>query len=212
MDELVDRWIRSCRGVGVRLEDDLRPAVAALGRDLLRRWSEPHRCYHDVAHLTAVLDHVALLQHEAVAADVVRLAAWFHDAVYDPRAGDNESRSADLARDSLHGLALPRYVTEEVCRLVLLTSAHDPPRDDADGSVLSDADLAVLAADSDSYERYVHAVRQEYAHVSDGDFARGRSAVLRSLLERRGIFRTSYGRTRWEAAARANLTRELARY
>jgi 8-oxo-dGTP pyrophosphatase MutT (NUDIX family) len=75
--------------------------------------------------------------------------------------------------------------------------------------VLFDADLAVLAADTAEYDRYAAAVREEYAHVPDDQFVAGRSAVLRRLLKRR-IFSTTVMRPR-EAAARANLLRELRR-
>ncbi|MPZ04593.1 DUF4031 domain-containing protein, partial [Micrococcus luteus] len=104
-------------------------------------------------------------------------AAWFHDAVYvgDPAApaGQDEADSAALARDVLTDprLAVPADVVDEVARLVLLTAAHDPAPHDAAGAVLSDADLEVLGRSPEAYARYVAAVRQDYAHVSDADWA-----------------------------------------
>ncbi|WP_053386372.1 DUF4031 domain-containing protein [Leucobacter japonicus] len=59
------------------------PAWAALGEDLLARWTEPHRRYHDERHLEDVLlalDHLAS-RGERIAPETL-LAAWFHDAVY----------------------------------------------------------------------------------------------------------------------------------
>ena len=91
-----------------------------------------------------------------------------------------------------------------------LTEHHDPARDDLSGQLLSDADLAILAATPDRYDAYVAGVRRDYAYVSDPDFALGRAAVLRDLSARDRLFHTAYAREHWEPAARANLARELA--
>ena len=97
-----------------------------------------------------------------------------------------------------------------MARLVRLTATHRPEPDDRDGQVLSDADLAVLAADEERYAGYVAGVRAEYAHVADDDFRRGRAAVLRDLLAKPALFHTAAARDLWEERARANVTRELA--
>ncbi|WP_237105307.1 metal-dependent phosphohydrolase [Nonomuraea sp. MG754425] len=141
---------------------------------------------------------------------VVRLAAWFHDAIYDGRAGWDEERSAHLALARLPGCGVPAGRVTEVARLVRLTAAHDTlGPGDRNGAVLCDADLAVLA--SPGYGDYTRAIRQEYAHVPDADFAAGRSAVLRRLLATPSLYRTSRARGLWEERARANMTQELAR-
>jgi predicted metal-dependent HD superfamily phosphohydrolase len=98
----------------------------------------------------------------------------------------------------------------EVVRLVRLTAHHRPAPGDRDGQVLSDADLAILAAGPERYAAYVAGVRAEYATVPDGDFRRGRAAVLRDLLAKPELFHTAVGRERWEERARTNVARELA--
>jgi predicted metal-dependent HD superfamily phosphohydrolase len=193
-------------------------AVAAAGIDLLTRWREPHRRYHDLDHLAAVLDAVDLLAAEDSGPDptdnlvvvAARLAAWFHDAVYAGRPGHDEADSADLAAGVLTTLAVPPALVAEVERLVRLTADHDCAADDRAGALLSDADLAVLAAPRPGYLRYVAAVRAEYAHVPDPDFRAGRAVVLRHLLAADPLYRTEAGRRRWQRAARANLSDELA--
>jgi len=172
------------------------PASRAVGAELLARWAEPHRRYHTLDHLRAVLAAVDRLAHLAADADAVRLAAWFHDAVYEGRAGWDEERSAQLA---------------EAARLVRLTAAHAPEPGDRDGAVLCDADLAILAAPPDGYAAYAAAVREEYRHVPDAAFAAGRAGVLSRLLAMPRLFRTPVARELWEERARANLAAELAR-
>ncbi|MDO0927160.1 hypothetical protein QQY24_17705 [Streptomyces sp. TG1A-8] len=185
------------------------PDPAPYADDLLVRWQEPQRRYHTPAHLTAVLDRVDLLEPYAADADAVRLAAWFHDAVYLPERSENEERSARLAERALPEAGVPRGRTAEVARLVRLTVGHDPADDDPDGQVLCDADLAVLAAPPSAYAAYTAGVREEYHFVPDDAFRAGRSAVLRQLLAPPRLFRTPYGRDHWEAAARRNIAAEL---
>ncbi|MFF9350883.1 hypothetical protein [Streptomyces sp. NPDC014734] len=176
--------------------------------NLLARWAEPQRHYHTTAHLIAVLDHVDTLAGYATDVDAVRLAAWFHDAVYRPDRSENEERSAALAERALPEAGVPAEVTAEVARLVRLTVTHDPAEGDADGEVLCDADLAILAAPPREYAAYAAQVREEYGFVPDDAFREGRATVLRQLLDLPGLFRTPLGAERWEPRARQNLLTE----
>jgi predicted metal-dependent HD superfamily phosphohydrolase len=185
------------------------PDPAPYADNLLARWQEPRRRYHTLAHLTAVLDHVDVLEGYADDPDVVRLAAWFHDAVYLPDRSENEERSARLAERALPEAGVPAGKTAEVARLVRLTVTHSPAGDDRDGQVLCDADLAILASPPSAYAAYTAAVRQEYHFVPDDAFREGRAAILRQLLDLPRLFHTPHGRREWEATARYNLTGEL---
>ncbi|CAN5793056.1 hypothetical protein BH20ACT6_BH20ACT6_20840 [soil metagenome] len=180
----------------------------SLGEKLLQRWAEPHRHYHDERHLLEVLEAVDLLVDEADDPHAVRLAAWFHDAVY-ARRPDDEERSATLATRTLGDLRIDAGLVASVAGLVRMTRHHDPAADDRDGCVLSDADLAVLGSPPQRYRAYVAAVRQEYAHVPEGAFRAGRADVLRALLDQPRLFRTRGGSARWEEPARRRLRAEL---
>ena len=185
------------------------PDARTLGQRLAASYAHPERRYHDSRHLAEVLERV----HELAAAGegfdrlAVTLAAWFHDGVYDGRP-DAERRSAAWAAEALAPLVGPDVV-DEVVRLVLLTEHHRPDDADRNGCVLSDADLAILAAPAERYAEYVASVREEYAHVPDADFAVGRSAILRDLLAKPHLFHTAHARASWESLARANVEREL---
>jgi predicted metal-dependent HD superfamily phosphohydrolase len=171
-------------------------------------WGQPHRRYHDLAHLAAVLGIVGRLAGAADDPAAVRLAAWYHDVVYDPRRDDNEEASAERARAGLRGL-VPAERVDEVARLVLLTAGHRAEPDDANGAVLCDADLAVLAGPPEAYAAYASAIREEYGHLADADFTAGRIAVLEQLLELPTLFRLPAVAAEWTPRARANLTAEL---
>jgi predicted metal-dependent HD superfamily phosphohydrolase len=185
------------------------PEAEQVGRDLVERWSEPHRQYHTLEHLELVLSTVDSHAGEARDADAVRLAAWFHDAVYDPRRTDNEDMSAALAARVLPGLGVPEDRVTSVTRLVRLTATHAPSPVDRDGILLCDADLAVLAGEPEQYAAYRAAVRAEFAHVPDEAFRTGRAAVLRHLAALPELYRLPALHDQWEERARANITAEL---
>ncbi len=205
-----DAWLR-------RDFDRLVPGSGGLIDDLLGRWAGPERHYHDRRHLAQVLrglDWLGAREAESSAhaaatpadARSARLAAWWHDAVYDGVAGADEAASASLAAEQL-GRFEANGTVRRVEELILMTAHHEPQ--DAAAALLSDADLRVLARPEASYRRYVDDVRRDYAHVSDADFAAGRAAVLRALLGRDRLYATRAGHEAWEAAARANLEAEL---
>jgi predicted metal-dependent HD superfamily phosphohydrolase len=185
------------------------PGARELGAQLLASYDHPDRGYHDARHLAEVLERIHELASHGTAFDrmAVVLAAWFHDSVYDAQPAA-ERRSAAWAAEALPALVDPATV-DEVVRLVLITEHHKPADRDRNGCALSDADLAILAAPRERYSEYVASVRREWAHVSDADFAAGRSTILRDLLAKPHLFHTRYARATWEAAARANVECEL---
>jgi predicted metal-dependent HD superfamily phosphohydrolase len=201
--EVVSRaWTRLCP------HDDA--VTRAVGADLLARWSEPHRRYHNLTHLGEVL---AVLRHlPSGGAAAVRLAAFFHDAVYQPDVAGtaNEEASAVLVERLAPRCGFARATVAEATRLVLLTAGHAPEPGDVSGSALCDADLAILAAPPMRYLDYASGIRAEYAHVDGTTFASGRTAVLRDMVSRQPLFTTEYGQREFEQAARRNLATELS--
>lgn len=185
----------------------LMPGRTGLGAELIRRWSEPHRGYHGPAHLLDCLESVRLLAATENLASVppeLALAVWFHDAVYAAASGDDEERSAQLAR-----VSLTSPLADEVARLVLLTKAHRTDPEDTIGSLLLDADLRILASAPQEYGRYVQGVRSEFRRYTDQQWQEGRYRVLAQLLERDHIFSTAWAQENWEARARWNIAGEL---
>lgn len=197
------------------LRDDVTrpPGAAELAGALVEAWSEPHRRYHTVEHLTRCLEvasetctRLGLTGRDAA---LVRAALWFHDAVYDPRRTDNEERSADLAVSSLRSCGVSEATGRDVHRLVMVTAGHSTSF--LLGVMVVDADLAVLAADPASYAAYVSGVRAEYAHVDDVAWSYGRAGVLTKLLNGLGgVFHTAADPEAARAAAHRNLQAELA--
>jgi predicted metal-dependent HD superfamily phosphohydrolase len=186
--------------------DALLPGNRELGAELLNRWGEPHRRYHDRRHLLAVLEAVELLWPRPPRPGTRRRETMPPGGA---RAADDEEQSARLASVLLAEAGIPVAEIREVARLVRVTAAHAPAAEDAAGQVLCDADLSVLAREPAAYARYLSDVRHEYRQLADVDFAAGRRRVVLGLLALEPIFSTAAARDRWEEPARRNLASEL---
>jgi predicted metal-dependent HD superfamily phosphohydrolase len=183
----------------------LLPGHEELGAELIARWSEPHRCYHDTSHLSAALD--ALVEVGGTARSE-RLAIWFHDAVHTGHAGRDEHDSAELAARLLSPTGLDGAEIAEVSRLVLVTIDHSPAAHDEAGARVSDADLAILAAEPGRYLASVAALRAERGPGSVLDWRAARLQRVAELLAAEPLFHTPIARQRWLARAKANLAAE----
>ena len=192
-------------------------AVAAIGTDLSRRLREEHRRYHTDQHVVEKFLALEELAGEGALDDreaaLARVAACFHDAVYDPAAppGANEADSADLAVRGLRALGVRDDDVTAVRQLVLATERHEAPGARGLGAAFHDADLWILSAPSERFDEYCAQVRAEYAVVPDDAFAAGRTAVLQPFLRRDTVYATRHARRAWNDRARLNLARELSR-
>ncbi len=204
---LLAAWRTTCASLGLR---DGPGQDLTLGRALIAAWSEPQRHYHALQHLQECLAALDRWRHLAQSPELLALALWFHDAVYDPQARDNEARSADWARQALPALGLPADQAERVAQLVLATQDHRAT--DADMGLLLDLDLAVLAAPAARYAEYERQIRAEYAFVPEPDFRAGRHRILAGFLARPRLFVTEALHAAWDAPARANLRQACAAF
>lgn len=185
----------------------------ALKSELAALYRAADRHYHGLAHIEAMLalatEHRRLL-HDP---EAVEAAIWFHDAIYDSRAKDNEAKSAELAEKRLAGRASPHRLAR-IAAMINATATHQLPafRDEdalKDAAFLLDMDLAILGAEPAVFDAYEKAVRLEYGWVEEPMWRAGRAAVLKNFLARPHIFNTQLFRDRLEAQARKNLGRSL---
>lgn len=178
--------------------------------DLTRRYSETHRAYHNLHHISHCLEELDSARSLAKSPDIVEAAIWFHDAIYDPRAKDNEEQSAALAETTLTTAGVVPAVVSQICSLVLITKHAVPPQQ-PDEILLVDIDLAILGHGRGQYEDFEQQIREEYAWVPAADFVKGRGAVLQNFLNRPSVYGTNHFRERYEQTARTNLAWALDR-
>ncbi|TPJ10820.1 hypothetical protein FJW04_25110 [Mesorhizobium sp. B2-7-3] len=185
----------------------------ALKTELSVLYKAGDRHYHNLAHIEAMLglagDYRTLLDDP----EAVEAAIWFHDAVYDSRAKDNEAQSAALAEQKLAG-RIDAGRLSHVSAMILATATHQVPVFDdvaatRDASLFLDMDLSILGATPDAFDAYERAVRHEYGWVEEPMWRAGRGAVLKSFLARPHIFHTQEFRQRFEPQARRNMARSL---
>ncbi|MFA6985112.1 MAG: DUF2007 domain-containing protein [Arenimonas sp.] len=201
---LVRSWTRAWAGLGARGD--------GIGwRDrLLAAWSEPQRQYHTLRHLSDCLALFESTMHLAARPAEIEAALWFHDAVYELKAKDNEARSADWAEKALLEAGVASDVRARVHELILAT-CHAAQPTSADARLLVDIDLSILGADPERFDEYEVQVRQEYAWVPRPIFRRKRRELLMGFLARPTIYGTPWFQERFDAAARVNLQRSVAR-
>jgi predicted metal-dependent HD superfamily phosphohydrolase len=178
--------------------------------DLVQRLAEPHRAYHTMRHIRHCLDEMACVRHLATHPDAVEMALWYHDAIYDTHASDNEAQSATLAAQMLRDASVPETFVAMISRLIMATQ-HHAVAEDLDTRLLVDIDLAILGQPASIFDAYEQHIRQEYAWVSHAAFLEGRTRILRRFLHRATIYATDHFRQLYEVQARINIARSLRR-
>ncbi len=166
------------------------------------------RFYHTLDHI-----NVCLQELESVAAltenyKAVALAIWFHDVIYDVRRNDNESRSAQVARDICPRAGVSEEVIQKTVELIQITR-HDQAPAGIDQKLITDIDLSILGRSEREYAAYEQAIRKEYSHVSEVRYRSGRTEVLRSFLARPSIYSLDYFYSRYQQQAVLNLQRAI---
>lgn len=181
---------------------------AALFEELLRLYSQETRHYHNLEHVFHCLAGLERFADQAEYSAEVALAIWFHDAIYNPKAKDNEAQSAALARGELEGLGVPPDRIERICAHVMATKDHRAEQDDS--RLVIDLDLAILAAKPERYDRFEAEIREEFKHVPGFLFRMARKKVLKHFLAKKHIYALPFARELWEQPARENLRRAVA--
>lgn len=183
-------------------------AIAALSV----RYDEPWRHYHDRTHVAEMTRALHRLTGDPLH-PALEVAAWAHDAVYDPRAapGDNERASADLACRVLVEAGADAELVDEVATLTLATIDHTPPPQlPADRhhrcAAFLDADLWILSSPPDRYDQYEQQIRAEYAFVPEDLYRRARADIMAGFADRERIYLTDLAHRDWDASARRNLS------
>jgi predicted metal-dependent HD superfamily phosphohydrolase len=175
-----------------------------VGEALLDAYAEPHRYYHGLAHVAYLLTEIERRRPLLADPGLLALTAWFHDAIYDPLAKDNEARSAAWAEQ-----ALPPARAAGVALLVRKTAAHHAGDATSDEALFLDMDFSIRGAPREVYARYAQTVRAEYAAIPEDRFRVGRAAFLKGVLAQPRMFRTELYEHEMGDVARANIAWEI---
>lgn len=201
--ELATHWSRLVTQHAIKHEHGNR-----LLAELIVRYSEPHRSFHTLEHLSNMFQSLTPL---ALNSPTVDWAVWYHDIVYLPGSAQNEAKSAELAVTRLLAAELPRSLCERVGYFIRCTKGHHVKSNDFALNAFLDADLSILGSGCGAYKRYTRGIRREHRRISRPRFTWGRRAFLKHMLAAPHIYRTDYFRQRFESQARKNLWCELHR-
>lgn len=179
--------------------------------NLITHYQQPHRHYHNLTHLSECFMWFDEIKDNLYRPDLVAIALFYHDVIYNPKSPTNEYDSSVMMKDELQGMLSDTDIgiTE---RYILATKDHINPLtgdDKADLDYLLDIDLAILGSDFDRFDEYNHQIRQEYAWVNGLIYHVKRKSVLKGFYNKERIYLTNYFYQALENKARGNLKRYL---
>lgn len=177
---------------------------------LTHAYAEGRRHYHNQRHIAECLGEFDAARHLVGQAEAVELALWFHDAVYNARAGDNEERSAALAKRCLDEAGVSALISNAVVELVMATKHHQPG-ENVDAGVMIDIDLSILGQSEERFLAYEGQIRKEYKWVPQIIFRPKRATILEGFLRRDRIYRTDWFYDKYEEKARRNIEASIGK-
>jgi len=174
--------------------------------NLVSRYGEDHRAYHNLSHITHCLREFDRVKHLAKDPLALEMAIWYHDIRYDAHAKDNELRSAKFAQAAARKMGLDDEFGKRVYKMIEQTT-HKPTYSTQDINLLLDIDLAIFGQPQKIYDHYEQGIREEYGWVPYDEFAAARIKILKSFLDRNAIFSDNgdFFREEYEIKARKNL-------
>lgn len=176
--------------------------------ELEEAYSQKGRHYHTLAHLENMLVELNDIKANIQDWDAILFSLYYHDAVYNVLKSDNEEQSAELAQKRLKAIDVPNHIIDTSYKQIIATKKHSLSTH-SDTNYFTDADLSILGKDPETYTRYTQQVRKEYGIYPDLLYKPGRKKVLRHFLDMERIFKTDYFFTKYESAAKQNLSKEL---
>lgn len=200
--------LSSWQNLWQRLKGQTKPEP--LYKALITLYAEPHRAYHTLNHIKDCLSLFESVKHSVAQPNVVEMALWLHDIIYDPHAADNEEQSAAWAVEMMQAAQMEEKTIEAVFELILATK-HTSIPNNGDAQLMVDIDLSILGQPPKLFDQYEAQIRIEYQWVPMEQYRRGRSQILQSFLDRDTIYQTRFFQAQFEAQARKNLARSLGR-
>lgn len=198
----LDRWKRLMSTFELGLNQNIFETLITL-------YSEKHRAYHTIEHITACIDHLEQNIKFAQRPNEIELSLWFHDAIYNPYSKTNEEDSAAMAVTFLNNCNIKCDVISRIERLILITKSHNDINS-PDEAIMIDIDLSVIGAPPNIFDQYERNIRFEYKYVPYFIYKKKRKAILQGFLDVPRIYHTDIFHDLWDKQARQNITRSLA--
>lgn len=170
----------------------------------------PHRFYHTIEHVDAMLENYEKYFGEPMT-QAEYFAILYHDAVYKPWSDTNEESSVSLMRTHYPNY-FPKIKNEVLDRAaeIILATKHNAVNVPECCHRVLDLDMMILGRAGEVYDEYVARTRKEYSMYTDEEWNVGRAKVLQGFLDMPRIYFTDQMHLAFEQRARANIAHELA--
>jgi predicted metal-dependent HD superfamily phosphohydrolase len=182
--------------------------VGELWSEIESHYTGSSRYYHNLSHLDHLVETLLPIKSEIEDWRIIIFSVAYHDLIYNPLRKDNEVKSADVAFKRLTQLNLPLLLRDK-CKMQIIATKDHQVNKDTDTNYFTDADLAILGTNKESYLLYTRLIRKEYSYFPDLLYKPGRRKVLKHFLEMESIFKTKYFQDKYEDQARMNISAEL---
>jgi len=151
---------------------------------ILSMWNESHRHYHNLDHLTSLMDDIENQYKDKVSEkeyEKLNLVALFHDIVYDPSKSDNEEKSAEFFINLCQDKTNPDIL--EVKQAILDTKSHQSTTPISEK--FNKLDMKVIEGNYDELLKWEEGISAEYTpFYGEEKYKQGRIQFLESLLDK----------------------------
>jgi len=194
----------------IRLAENLK-LPSTVFEVISKKYRKNNHAYHNLKHVKNCLEELEGFKKSTdmnVDFDIVELAIWLHDVVYDPRATDNENKSAMFAEELLSSAGFAKPKIQNVKKLIQATDHKSLPKD-VESAIIIDIDLAIFGKSKKIFDEYEKAIRNEYSFVPDDIFRKARKKVLYKFLKKEEIFNTEFFMQKYKNEAIKNLSNSI---
>lgn len=149
---------------------------------VLDMWNESHRYYHDLSHLTDLINKINETYSHGEFSEKFRdkliLTAIFHDVVYEPTQDNNEEKSSEFF---LNLCSDKNSDIMEINEAILNTKSHQSSNPLSES--FNKFDMNIVERDFDSLLNWEEGIFEEYKFAGD-NYKIKRLQFLESLLDK----------------------------
>ena len=167
-------------------------------------YSANGRFYHTLTHIQHMFTIADQLQAVTTDFTAVQLAIWFHDAIYQLNAIDNEILSADLFMTLSESVIQPA-IRQQVYQHIIATLHNGSQMLDHDSRYMVDIDLSSFGLPWEKFLQNSRHVREEMRHIPDEEFYPKQYRFQQSLLKHGRFYQTDYFFRNYEQSALNNI-------
>jgi predicted metal-dependent HD superfamily phosphohydrolase len=180
--------------------------------EIVKRYFEEHRFYHNLEHISDCLDKFDEVKNQGLIKipDELEMAVFYHDIIYDVNKINNEELSAKLMSAKLQKIGMDKKFVAGVNNLIMDTWKHELGKH-PDSGYMVDIDLFVgLGTDWEQFVDNRKKIDKEYrTKYNEKEKLIGTVMFYNNMLNRKKIFLTDYFNSKYECQARENMKKSI---